>query len=189
MTRQTGKESESKVLWNIHSVLNWFISHVITIKNGGKKVETYTLWHEPAGTVISLPDEINYKTHPVDHVSQSARVRLSRTRVTLLPGASTQVTVTITPPTGLNPRQLPLVSGWIHVNAVSHGGDRLRVSYMGFAGKLKEAQAISTGNDYYVPQDGGLPAILQRVNGDGEFRAVRTPIDLVDPGNAIFAIA
>ncbi|KAH7091708.1 subtilisin-like protein [Auriculariales sp. MPI-PUGE-AT-0066] len=176
----------------LNDTANWKKDHVITIKNGGKKAETYTVWHEPAGTVVSMPDGINYKTYPVDLVAKYANVHLSKTRVTLLPGASAKVALTITPPADVNPNQLPLVSGWVHVNALSYGGDRLRVSYMGFAGKLKDAQVISTGNDYYVPLDGGLPAILKRSGEEqnGPFRATRGPTNWTEDGPVgIIAIA
>jgi hypothetical protein len=169
-----------------------FYSHVITIKNSGSKAETYTLFHESAGTIISLPDKINYKTWPVTLDPKGVTVRLSQNRVTLQPGASTRVSVTITAPNGLDPKKLPIVSGWIHVNARSSAGDRLRVSYMGIAGSLKAAQTISTGNNYRVqPEDGGLPAIVYRRDSDGDWTSARELMDWAYLGTPvpIFAIA
>ena len=164
-------------------------SHTITIKNDGTNPETYTLWHEPAGTIISLPDKINYKLYPIPAINAPVAVSFSKTSVTVAPGTSTNVTVSITPPSGLDPKQLPLVSGWIHVNAKSQGGDRLKVSYMGFAGALKDAQVISTGNKYLIPDDGGLPALWTR-DSSGKMVAVREQMNVTTDGTQpIFAIS
>jgi len=82
------------------------------------------------------------------------------------------------------------LSGWVHVNSRSIGGDKLRVSYMGFAGSLKGAQVISTGNNYLVPQDGGLPALTRRQNGNGNWEAIREPTNWTTDGlQAVFGIA
>jgi len=44
---------------------------------------------------------------------------------------------------------------------------------MGFAGSLKDAQIISTGNDFVVPRDGGIPAFADLT--EGGWVAIRGP--------------
>jgi hypothetical protein len=117
-------------------------------------------------------DEINYKPYPVELIKDSVDVHLSKTKFTLKPGQSTTVRATIAAPRGVNKKQLPIVSGWITVLAYS-SRETYRVSYAGFAGSLRGAQVISTGNDFLIEGELGTP-VLARTGSDlpGFFQAI-----------------
>lgn len=156
----------------LNDTANWKSTHKVTIKNTGKAKQTYKLRHQAAATAISLRSgDVSYNLYPVPLVDAPANVRLSKTSVTLAPGASTTISVTISPPKKVDPKTLPVVSGWIHV--AGSRGDNVKVSYMGIAGSLRAAQVISTGNDLLVPKDGGLPAVIPL--DYGELRSQRGP--------------
>ncbi|KAJ7255387.1 subtilisin-like protein [Mycena rebaudengoi] len=153
---------------------HWKPNHVITVKNTGKKEETYSVYHQAAGTIRSLPDEINYKPYPVELIKDSVDVHLSKTKFTLKPGQSTTIRATIAPPRGVNKKQLPIVSGWITVLAYA-SRETYRVSYAGFAGSLRGAQVISTGNDFLIK--GELVRLMFRRLAQPSARVV---LDLID---------
>lgn len=96
-------------------------------------------------------------------VDLPAKVKLSQTTVTVLPGLFAIVFAAVTPPQHADPKTLPILSGWINVQGSL--GDNVKVAYMGVAGALKDAQTINTGNTYVVRNDGGLPALIPQDNG------------------------
>ena len=53
---------------------------------------------------------------------------------------------------------------------------------MGFAGSLKDAQIISTGNDFVVPRDGGIPAFADLE--EGRWVAIRGPTNWTSDGGS-----
>ncbi|EJD44569.1 subtilisin-like protein [Auricularia subglabra TFB-10046 SS5] len=144
----------------LNDTAHWKGSHKITIKNTGKAKQSYTISHVPAMTVISLASsKINFLADPdIKQVSAPARVKLSQSSMTLSAGQSAMFTATISAPAGVDPKLLPVVSGSIVIDGSQ--GDALRVSYMGIAGSLRDAQTISTSNDMLVPESGGLPAVI-----------------------------
>lgn len=178
-----------------------FCRHAITLKNTGKTAQTYVLSHQPAGTTVTIPavrspitkplttdtvdqGDDNIAVYPVPLISAPVSVHLSQTHLTLAPGRSTVVLATITPPRNVDPKTLPIVSGWITV--LGSRGDSVRVAYLGIAGVLRAAQAISTGNGILVGDDGGLPAVIPF--DDGVLRAQRglRNYTLDDPAFPVF---
>ncbi|EJD47452.1 subtilisin-like protein [Auricularia subglabra TFB-10046 SS5] len=143
----------------LNDTSHWKSLHSFTIKNTGKKIQTYKITHQPAGTTVSIPEgSVDFGVGTVPLVNAPAGVSLGLPRVTILPGFSLTVLVSITPPKKLNPKTLPIVSGWINIEGSL--GDNVKVSYLGVAGSLRDAQTISTGNNILVANDGGLPALL-----------------------------
>ncbi|EJD37947.1 subtilisin-like protein [Auricularia subglabra TFB-10046 SS5] len=140
----------------LNDTAHWRGRHKIVIKNNGKQRQTYNLSHQPAGTALVMPNH-NYISYPVPSIDAPVTVHLSKARVTLAPGASTTVSVAITPPKGVDPKTLPLVSGWVRVRGSL--GDRLQVSYMGIAGSLYDAQVISQ-NNAGIATDPSVPALI-----------------------------
>ncbi|EJD40984.1 subtilisin-like protein [Auricularia subglabra TFB-10046 SS5] len=138
----------------LNDTAHWKGVHKLQIKNTAKLRQTYDLEHKPAGTIITMPR--NYMTYPKPSINAPVTVLLSQTRLTLAPGATATVFATVVPPKNLDPRTLPLVSGWIEIQGSL--GDRLQVSYMGVAGSLHDAQTISKGITVYAP-DVDLPAL------------------------------
>ncbi|EJD37123.1 subtilisin-like protein [Auricularia subglabra TFB-10046 SS5] len=159
----------------LNNTAHWKGVHRITIRNTGKYKQKYTLSHQPAGTAVSMPTTHGIALYPVPVIDAAVAVHFSKTEVTLAPGASTAVTVNISPPKNVDPKTLPLVSGWINV----HGsfGDRVQVSYLGVAGSMYAAETISSKNQvswYHY----NLPAIVP-----GDIGEDSTPIRQIGARN------
>ncbi|KZV95913.1 subtilisin-like protein [Exidia glandulosa HHB12029] len=147
--------SPSELLLN--DTTHWKTKHTITIKNTGRSVQTYRLSHQPAGTTLSLePGKHDINRTPA-LIAAPVQVSFRQSTITVAPGASSSIDVTITPPRGVDPDTLPIVSGWIVVQ--SKGGDSVKVPYLGVAGSVTGAQAISTSD---VLQNGNdvLPGLI-----------------------------
>ncbi|EJD37073.1 subtilisin-like protein [Auricularia subglabra TFB-10046 SS5] len=128
----------------LNDTAHWKGVHKITIKNRSSRKQTYKLSHQPAGTSVTMPTGHYTTIAPVPLTDASVSVNFSKTRVELAPGASTTVTVNIAPPANVDPKKLPVVSGWLRIEGSC--GDSLRVSYMGVAGSMYDAEMISTQN-------------------------------------------
>lgn len=142
----------------LNDTAHWKAQHKIVIKNNGVQGQTYVLSHQPAGTALTMPTGHLTTTYPVPLVDAPVTVRLSQTRVTLSPGASAVVTIGITPPRNVDPKTLPMVSGWIRVDGSL--GERLRVSYLGVAGSMYAAETISTQNAGMFGLSFNLPSAI-----------------------------
>ncbi|EJD39676.1 subtilisin-like protease [Auricularia subglabra TFB-10046 SS5] len=132
----------------LNDTAHWRGGHTIYIRNTGRKAKTYTLKHIPAGTAYSIvPGTVQQAVHPVpldNSPGAQAVVTISSKKVTVRPGASVPVRVTISAPRGLDARKLPILSGQI---VVSTAGETLRVSYLGAAAALKDVQVIDNTED------------------------------------------
>ncbi|EJD37080.1 subtilisin-like protein [Auricularia subglabra TFB-10046 SS5] len=142
----------------LNDTAHWKSQHRIVIKNAGKRKQTYLLSHQPSGTALTMPTSHLTTTYPVPLVNAPVTVRLSQTRLTLAPGASATVTVNITPPKNVDPKTLPLVSGWLRI--AGSLGDRLQVSYLGVAGSMYDAETISTENAGQFGPSFNLPSAI-----------------------------
>ncbi|KAH7097947.1 subtilisin-like protein [Auriculariales sp. MPI-PUGE-AT-0066] len=133
--------SPTEILLN--DTAHWKGLHKISIKNNAKKAQTYIVSHTAAGTTQTKPKgSSNFVFNEVPIVDAPATVRLSSTRLTVQPGRSASLTVNIAPPKAADPETLPIVSGWI--TFAGSLGDYVQAPYMGIAGNLFTAQAIST---------------------------------------------
>ncbi|KZV97986.1 subtilisin-like protein [Exidia glandulosa HHB12029] len=183
--KSTTEVSPGELLLN--DTANWKGLHAITIKNTGKKVQTYTLSHIPAGTTVTIPSgQHGITPWPVPLVEAPASIHFSQTRVTVLPGLSAVVLATITPPKSADSKTWPILSGWINIRGSA--GDNVKVSYMGVGASMKDAQTLTTGppaNIYYVPNDGGVPAMIP--NERGTLHAQRGPRNYTLDNPPVFA--
>jgi hypothetical protein len=122
--------------------------HTITVQNNGKKAQTYVIGHTPAGTASTIVSGTIFPAiFPVPLVNTFASVKLSTTKVTVQPGRKTTFKASITPPTGLDPKTLPVYSGYITVT--SDAGENLKVSYLGVAASLKNDATILDNTDTF----------------------------------------
>jgi subtilisin family serine protease len=122
--------------------------HTITVQNNGKKAQTYVIGHTPAGTASTLVSGTIFPAvYPVPLVNTFADVKLSTTKVTVQPGKKTTFKASIKPPTGLDPKTLPVYSGYITV--ASESGESLKVTYLGVAASLKNDATILDSTDTY----------------------------------------
>ena len=81
-------------------------------------------------------------------------------RFTLPPGQSQSVTVLIKPPTGVDPKVLPVYSGFIQV---ANPTESYHVTYLGLASSLKDARVVDNTDAFFGVN---LPVI---VDGAGNF--------------------
>lgn len=78
-------------------------------------------------------------------VDESAHVKLSRRLLVLGPGESASVDISATDPKGLDPKRLPVWSGWISIQSsskCSNSSSVLTVPYLGVSGSMKEHQVL-----------------------------------------------
>jgi hypothetical protein len=123
-----------------------------------------------SGVFAGQPNE-----QPVPQTSAPASVRLSQSSVTLWPGFSTTVVLQFTAPTGLDPNQFPVYSGWIEITGA---GNPVHVPYMGVAAAMKNMPIIDESSFFFgmntpVIQNGDYPTVLYRRTGG-------TPILVID---------
>lgn len=72
-------------------------------------------------------------------LTNAAKVLISAPKITVGPGQTAEVVVTINPPTGVNASSLPIFSGFIQISSKT---ENLHVSYLGLAGALKDQQVV-----------------------------------------------
>ncbi|KAG8907957.1 hypothetical protein FRB99_001465 [Tulasnella sp. 403] len=129
----------------------------ITIQNLSPSIQTYTLTHVPAATVLTWSGtQIN--SSPVLS-GASADVKFSKTTVKVLPLVPTTVTVTFTRPAGLDPATFPVYSGQIRIDS---GQESLGVSYLGLAANMRDMQVIDTSTFFFGLK---LPLVLNNKDG------------------------
>ncbi|KAI0645827.1 subtilisin-like protease [Trametes meyenii] len=118
-----------------------------SVKNVGKTAKTFKLNHIPAGTALTFqPGTIFPADGPVPLSKNAATVKFSETSFTIRPGQTHEVTVHITPPTGLDPTTFPVFSGFIEI---ANAQESYQVSYLGLAGALKDAQVVDDTDAFF----------------------------------------
>ncbi|PVG01025.1 subtilisin-like protease [Serendipita vermifera] len=152
----------------LNDTAHYVPKHVIEYKNTGKTSLKYVMGHVPAGTALTYDPELGFANlAPVPlTASSTASLSFSQTSFTLSPGKSTKITVTVTLPTGLNPKTYPIYSGWI--TATASNGEILSVPYTGVASNLHDLKVLDTSSYYF---DVPLPAML---NARGDIQTAPT---------------
>lgn len=122
-------------------------SQTFTISNRAKVNKSFKITHIPAGTLLSLTKGTDFPADgPVPLSNRSATVKFSSTSVTVKAGQTVEITAKITPPTGLDPAQLPVFSGFFQV---SNANESYHVTYLGLAASLKNTQVVDTSNTFF----------------------------------------
>ncbi|EJD54606.1 hypothetical protein AURDEDRAFT_179722 [Auricularia subglabra TFB-10046 SS5] len=143
----------------LNDTANFRGTHTITVRNTARTRQTYRLSHVPAGTMISLdPGTLFPADFPVPQSTAAAGVRISPSTLTLPAGGTGRVTVSITPPRGLDRKTLPVYSGFVQIKSPS---ETLKVSYLGLASALKDAQVVDNTDTFF----GIVTPVI--VDGDG----------------------
>jgi len=180
--------------FELNDTANWKADHTFEIKNTGKAAVTYKISHVPAGTAQTIDPAFGIAVpYPLTLMSEFAGLKLSTKSVTVQPGKTAKVTAKFTPPTGVNAKAYPVVSGHIQVQG---GSEILKVSYIGTAANLKDITSLdgsaqffgtrtpllldSAGADHvpgteYTLVDGNAPSVLFRL----AFGTPRLVVDLV----------
>lgn len=124
---------------------------IITVTNNGRTDRNYRVRNVAAGTQIALDPSSNYTNNfPVPQVNNGAQVRASSgdSSFRLRPGRSRRVELTFTAPTGLDPKTLPVYSGFIEVK---NEAETLNVPYLGVARRMKENPIFDSTDRYFGP--------------------------------------
>ncbi|GAB0135528.1 subtilisin-like protease [Epichloe bromicola] len=117
------------------------------LKNTDKKMATYRITHVPTITMYTLAkDSIYAQEFPNDHVDAAATLKFSKTSITLPGGEAETVTVSATPPEGLDAKRLALWSGYIVINGTD--GASLSLPYQGLTGSLRSSTVLGPSDTW-----------------------------------------
>ena len=114
-----------------------------SISNTSKKPVTYSLTHIGAPSGYTFPNEssIYPDTFPNDLFVRFATLTFSAEgKFTIPPGDRKSISVTASPPSTLNPKRLPVYSGYIAINGSD--GTALSLPYLGVFGSMHSARVL-----------------------------------------------
>jgi hypothetical protein len=132
----------------------------ITIKNIGKKTETYTLSHVVADALNSYTKK-NAWPHPNPVIEADyATVKFSANKVKIPAGKSVKVTITFTEPKAGNADQFPIYSGYVVATPSREDSPAVHVPYIGLKGKVRNVPIMDT--------DLGFPVLAVQKEGGTE---------------------
>ncbi|KAK5652272.1 hypothetical protein OQA88_10620 [Cercophora sp. LCS_1] len=106
-----------------------------SIHNTGSESLTYNLGHVPAGIVYTFGTDGSKRPLRLAYtapVGIFASLAISPSEITIPAGERRFITVTATPPAGLDLERLPVYSGYITINSTD--GTALSLPYLGVAG-------------------------------------------------------
>ncbi|RYC59532.1 hypothetical protein CHU98_g6666 [Xylaria longipes] len=139
-----------------------------SIKNLGKTAVTYKLGSVGAATGYTFSTSIYPDLFPGLQVSNEyATIKLSSSSITVRPGSSADVSVTVTPPK-LDGTRLPVYSGYITLNGTN--GENLSLPYNGVVGSMHNTRVLDTGY-LSISSDPSL----NPVNGSASFVLSKDP--------------
>ncbi|KAM0322540.1 hypothetical protein ACHAQA_009387 [Verticillium albo-atrum] len=118
-----------------------------TITNSGESSADYNISHVPALTFETLVEGDIFQAMTPILRKEHASLTFDPPALSLGPGESGEVTVSVTPTEGLDPDVLPIYSGWITIN----GTDEISTSlpYLGAAGSMQAAIVQKPIHDSY----------------------------------------
>ncbi|QRV96029.1 pyrolysin [Ceratobasidium sp. AG-Ba] len=129
----------------LNDTANFAGSHSITIANKGSKAVVYTITHLAAGTMPTI-NGTDFITDQIPHISAPASVTINPSTVTVQPGQSANVSLTFKVPASLDPKTLPVYSGFIQ--AKGDDGSTLHSIYLGAAAALKDQKIIDSTDEW-----------------------------------------
>ncbi|KAH8828652.1 subtilisin-like protease [Flagelloscypha sp. PMI_526] len=151
----------------LNDTANFKGEHKIVLTNKSKQTKKIFVKHVPAGTASTFQqDSIHAALGPVPLTESYASVDLSTKSITLGPGKTTNVFVTITPPSA-DASVVPVYSGFIEFETK---GQTLRSSYVGLVGNLKDRPVLDATEYYFgIPIPTLLDASGNVQNGTGAY--------------------
>ncbi|KAG8698158.1 hypothetical protein FRC08_006099 [Ceratobasidium sp. 394] len=120
--------------------------HTLTLTNEGTQAVTYTLTHVLAGTAPTINGIENFPG-PVKLAKEFASVAISPSTITVQPGHSANISVSIVAPSRVDAKTFPVYSGF--VQAKGSDGSSLHSTYLGVAAALKDMKLIDTTDWYF----------------------------------------
>lgn len=161
------------------------VSFVIT--NTAKSEVTYQLSAVHATTLYTFNAKSTKPTQPTqgEVVQGAADIKLSQSSVTVGPGKSETIHVSVTDPSGLDHERLPIWSGWIAVNGTD--GKSLTIPYLGLAGSLNSVFSLNpatrtirciAGIIFTDPPNGQLPGPSRYMRPNSEWLSGDLPVEI-----------
>ncbi|KAF9399948.1 hypothetical protein BGZ94_005575, partial [Podila epigama] len=121
----------------------------VTLKNNGKRTETYTLSHIPADALNSYPDAKKSWPLPTPLIEADyATVSFSQSKVKIPAGKSVKITLNFKEPKAGKASQFPLYSGYVLATPSSKGGVAVSVPYTGIKGDISKVPIMDTDLDF-----------------------------------------
>lgn len=119
-----------------------------SIENTGSESVSYTIGHAAALTVYTFDEDgDDYPAFfPNPTADAVATLAFSETTVELAAGSTAEITVSPTPPAGLDETLLPVYSGYITINGTS--GESLTIPYLGVVGSMYDQVVIDPVYDF-----------------------------------------
>ncbi|KAF9095615.1 hypothetical protein BGX29_008952 [Mortierella sp. GBA35] len=119
-------------------------THKITIKNIGKKTETYTLSHVPADALNSYSKNNAWPSASPVLEADHASVSFSAKKVKIPAGKSVKVTVTFAEPKNGKATEFPLYSGYVVATPSREDSVAVHVPYIGLKGDIRDVPIMDT---------------------------------------------
>ncbi|KAI1078803.1 subtilisin-like protein [Whalleya microplaca] len=120
---------------SFNDTVNFIPSANFTIENLGSDEVTYELGHVEAVTMYTFNKGKLYPAYyPNPTADAYATLGFSTSKVTIPAGQSAEITVSPTPPSGLDETLLPVYSGYVTINGTN--GDSLSIPYLGVVGSM-----------------------------------------------------
>ncbi|KAI9167469.1 putative serine endopeptidase protein [Paramyrothecium foliicola] len=155
---------------------NFVPKRTFTIYNSGNSAVSFKLGHSASVTALTyeIIDDYRVPTQNTSAVNAPATLTFNKNSVSIPARGSANVTVTLTAPTGLNLKQVPIYSGFISLNSSSSAVPSLSLPYLGVAGKLRDIPifdhplgtaslidsamwTVEANHTFTIPQPGGAP--------------------------------
>ncbi|KAG0256589.1 hypothetical protein BGZ95_005458 [Linnemannia exigua] len=116
----------------------------ITIKNVGKKSESFSLSHVPADALNSYSKNNTFPHSRPIIEADYATVAFSANKVKIAAGKSAKVTLTFTEPKNGDAKQFPLYSGYVVATPSTEGSPSIHVPYIGLKGDVRQVPIMDT---------------------------------------------
>ncbi|KAF9084359.1 hypothetical protein BGX27_003826 [Mortierella sp. AM989] len=133
--------------------VNFKKSIKITIKNEGKRTETYTFSHVPADTLNWYSKGNAYPSPEPKIEANYATIKFSQNKVKIPAGKSAKITLSFSEPKKGSAAEFPIYSGYV-VATPEKGSIAVNVPYTGLKGDVSKVAIIDT--------DLGFPALALR---------------------------
>ncbi|KAK6343857.1 hypothetical protein TWF696_007512 [Orbilia brochopaga] len=126
------------------------------VTNAGTEECTYKLTSTGGATAYTLEEKSTLASaFPPDLLESYATVTIEPSELTIKPGQSKRVVVSVQPPTGLDASRIPVYGGWVKITP-SKGDDELSIPYMGIGTIMKQATVTNF--------EQGFPVLLNSRN-------------------------
>lgn len=138
---------------------------VVTITNSGRDRKDYSLSNLAAGTALALDPSTNFTNYfPTPQIEAPASVQFSESTFSLRGGDSKRVTLRFKNPNGVDPKSLPIVSGFVQVQS---GSEKSTIPYLGVAQRMGDVPVFDSNAAYFEDPAYKLPLAIEAATGSG----------------------